>query len=137
MALPSDAVGWQTLLDQSFPRGMQFNWLDESGALVFPSRALSMLKVIGMRGEWPVLCGFDALQEDYDIRLYVSAWKEIDRSGHKVVRIKQSNPSDSNALGAELSSWISEELATMLVSVRPEDEQTLNLMAEATSPEGS
>lgn len=133
MGLPTDAAGWQQYLDEHFPRGMQFNWLSDSGALVFPSRAMSMLKVISMHGEWPVLCGFDTLQEDYDIRLYPSSWKEIDRHGHFVARLTQSNSTDINAPSAELSSWISDELAAMLAEARPEDEQSLNAMAEHAS----
>jgi hypothetical protein len=128
MTLPSDVAGWQNYLEEHFPEGVQFNWLDASGALAFPSRMLSMLKVVSMQGAWPVLVGFDLLQEDQDVWLYVASWKEIDRHGHHVVRVTQSG---SDAASAELSSWIDPEMATELARVRPEDEKALAQLAAA------
>jgi predicted kinase len=140
MTLPAEidhaevsAAVWQQFLDDHFPSGIQFNYLDESGQLVFPPRLLSTVMVMAMRGEYPVLAGFDLKQEDYDIWIYVDSWKEIDRHGHYVVRCTQVDPNGGESRSVELSSWISEDLAARLAEVRPEDEQALAAISQAAA----
>lgn len=129
MPLPSDAAGWQQYLAERFPEGMQFNWLDDSGGLIFPSRMLSMMKVITMRDSWPVLCGFDALQEDQDVWLHVESWREFDRHGRPGVWVTQYSPDDGSEPSAELSSWLDPEMVAELTRVRPDDEKALAQLA--------
>lgn len=127
MQLPHDAIGWQKYIDTSFPDGVQFNWIDPSdNSLIFPSRMLSTLKVVKMNGSWPVLAGFDFLQEDYDCWIYVVEWKETPRHGHFVARAFQ-----DEAPAVELSSWIDEKMVALLAQARPEDENALTVIADS------
>lgn len=125
---------WQALLDERFPEGAVVSRVLKDGTLdgdmIF---RVPVLVVMAMRGEWPLIVGIDA--DGRDLQLYAASWKEIDRSGHFVARVKMAPVAGARRGEYEISSWLSPGMVAAFAQVRDAQREWLLQVAESAEEE--
>lgn len=132
-ATPKTAQEWQALLDERFPEGAAVSLVSPSGQLSDVSYACPVLVVMAMHGEWPLIVGI--AEDGRDVQLYPATWTDLDHDGHYAARVQQADVPQASPGVFEINSWLSEEQAAELATVRDAQREWLLQVADVAEPE--